>query len=354
VTHDGGKTWSTPTMISGDLPYNQGSVPTVAADGSIYVAFLSYDPTDPEVDANGFRDHYMVVKLNPQTGAPVGAPVDVGRVYDGIYDYPFSIDGRPTYQDSQFRTWSAGNMTADPTNAKHLAVVWTDMRNNPYDGAFLPHPDGGFADPYAVHTNSDVIVSQSFDGGVTWSSPAALAIANDQFYAWGAFDKNGNLQIGFHDRSYDPANHKYGYTLATVSGLSTDVWAVSTQQLTTALSDPTTGDRWNPVTVNPNFPDATRFMGDYSAIAVTPTGVVAYWTDMRNDATFLGVTGHGQECYFASTSSLPGFNAGGVAPDSFLIDVNTPPPGFSAAGVAPSYFLIDFDMDTPLGQKKKL
>ena len=137
-----------------------------------------------------------------------------------------------------------------------------------------------------------------------------------------------------------------------MSGLSTDTWVVQTLQLTTALSDPTTGARWNRVTDDPNFPDATVFMGDYSAIAVTPTGVVAYWTDMRNDVTALGVTGHGQECYFASTS-LPGFSAAGVVPDTFLINVDTPLLGFSAAGVAPSYFLMDFDIDTPFGQKKK-
>ena len=29
-----------------------------------------------------------------------------------------------------FRTWAAGNITADPTNPAHLAVVWSDMRNS--------------------------------------------------------------------------------------------------------------------------------------------------------------------------------------------------------------------------------
>ena len=36
----------------------------------------------------------------------------------------------------------------------------------------LPAP----ADPYAAVTNSDVIVSQSFDRGRTWSAPSALTI----------------------------------------------------------------------------------------------------------------------------------------------------------------------------------
>jgi len=55
--------------------------------------------------------------------------------------------------------------------------------------------------------------------------------------------------------------------------------------------------------VNAAFPAATAFLGDYSNIAATPGGgVVAYWTDMRNDATFAGATGHGEDAYFAKTS----------------------------------------------------
>jgi hypothetical protein len=317
VTHDGGKTWTTPGVTSGSFLFNQGSVPTVAADGSIYVSFLSGDLSVPD---DGYRDHYMVVRLDPQTGAPMASPVDAGLVYDGIFDYPVSADGRPTYQDSQFRTWALGDITADPTNPKHLALVWSDMRNNPYPGAFLPVGADGFADPYAVHTNSDVIVSQSLDSGKTWSPAVALPIANDQFQPWGAFDKNGNLQIGYFDRSYDAANHKYGYTLATVGKTPSNAWAFHTMELSTALSDPTQGDRWSSTTVNPNYPHATLFLGDYSNIAVTAKGVAAYWTDMREYVTFLGATGHGQDAYFAMTSSLPVLSAADLAMYSALLE----------------------------------
>jgi hypothetical protein len=316
VTHDGGNTWSKGVLISGSLLFNQGSVPTVAADGSVYVSFIN---GDLDVAADGFRDHYMVVKLDARTGQATGPAVDAGLVYDGIYDYPVSVDGRETYQDSQFRTWSLGNITADPTDAKHLALVWSDMRNNPYDGAFLPHAPNALPDPYAVQTNSDVIVSESLDGGKTWSPPTALPMAGDQFQPWSAFDRNGNLQIGFFDRSYDPANHLYGYTLATVGKTPLGDWGFHTQEISTALSDPTTGDRWSTVSVNPNFPNATRFMGDYSGIAVTPTGVAAFWTDMREDATFLGVTGHGQDAYFSLTKSLPSVSQADVDLGNLLI-----------------------------------
>jgi hypothetical protein len=283
VTHDYGNTWSTPSLISGNLDEAFVSVPTVAADGRIYVAFMNTS------DLATGRDDYEVVEVSPTTGARVAGPFKVATVIDGFTDYPTAL-GRPTYQDSVFRTWAAGNVTADPRNAAHLAVVWSDMRNS-----VLPAPP----DPYAATTNSDVIVSQSFDRGRTWSAPVALPIARDQWMPWGAYDAAGRLRIGTFDRDYDPANHLYGYTVATETASGT--LSFSTVQATTTLSDPTKNDRWFARTLNPAFPRATAFLGDYSNIATIPggTGVVAYWTDMRNTACFAGVCGHGEDAYFA-------------------------------------------------------
>ena len=118
---------------------------------------------------------------------------------------------------------------------------------------------------------------------------------------WGAYDTSGKLRIGFFDRSVDPANHKYGYTLATetTGGALNFTKAV----ISTVDSDPTTGDRWFARNVNSAFPHATAFLGDYSNIAATADGgVVAYWTDMRNDATFAGITRKGEDAYFARTA----------------------------------------------------
>jgi hypothetical protein len=289
VTHDGGKTWTAPAPISGLLTFNIGAVPVVAADGSITVAFLTFS----QEIAPQFRDHYKVVKVDPATGQPLGAPVEVGLVYDGADDYPVSVDGYPTFQDSEFRSPdSLGNLAADPTDANHLAVIWSDMRDNPYPGGLLPS-----ADPYQVTTNSDIIVSQSFDGGQTWSAPTAIQQPNDQFEPWGAYDAEGRLQIGYYDRSYDPANHKYGYTLASETTPGSLHFTV--QQVTTALSDPTQGDAWFTTTANPGFPNATRFLGDYSNIAVTPRGVAALWTDMRLPSTAAGHPGWSEDAFFA-------------------------------------------------------
>jgi hypothetical protein len=179
-------------------------------------------------------------------------------------------------------------------------------------------------DPYQVKTNSDIIISQSFDGGLTWSIPTAITQPNDQFEPWGAYDAKGRLQIGYYDRSYDPANHKYGYTLASETAPGSLHFTL--QQVTTALSDPTQGDAWFTVTANANFPNATRFLGDYSNIAITPNGVAAFWTDMRLPSTTPGFPGSGEDAFFALVDPL--------APPAAA--TSQPVPGVGAATVNPA------------------
>jgi len=295
VTHDGGASWSAGVAISGSAAFcvgsqggnacdrDQFSVPTVAADGSIYVAF------ENEANFTTGRDQYLVVKVDPATGQRIAGPFQVAGLIDGFTDYPINVSGSQTYHDSEFRSNSAGNITADLTNAAHLAVVWSDMRNST-----LPAP----RDPFAASTNSDVVVSQSFDGGAHWGTPTALASPGDQFQPWAAYDTGGRLRIGFYDRSYDAANHMYGYTLATETGSGTLTF--STSQLTTTLSDPTQGTRWfSGGVVN----HASTFIGDYSGIAATPSGgMVALWTDLRESVCFTVRCGTGENAFFAAHS----------------------------------------------------
>ncbi len=282
VTHNAGKTWSRPAIISGSLDEAFVSTPTVTPDGRVFVSFLNTSNLQ-----NG-RDDVMVVEVNPMTGHRIGNPVmAVSQIVDGFTDYPIAF-GRQTYQDSTFRTWAAGNITADPAHPGHLAVVFSDMRNST-----TPAP----ADPYAATTNSDIVVSQSDDYGQTWSDPVALALSGDQFMPWGAYDTSGALRIGFFDRSYDAANHTYGYTLATESTAGSLSFGYA--EVTTTRSDPTTGNRWFAGTLNADFPFPTSFLGDYSNIAIIPGGgVAAYWTDLREQVTFAGRTASGEDAYF--------------------------------------------------------
>jgi hypothetical protein len=285
VTHNAGATWSKPTAISGRLDQGFVSTPVVTSNGRIFVSFLNTG------DLTTGRDTYEVVEVSPATGRPLGQPVDVALVIDGATDYPIAF-GRQTHQDSTFRSWAAGNIAADPTNPAHLAVVWSDMRNS-----VTPAPH----DPYQAVTNADVIVSQSTDFGHNWSPPVAVTLPGDQFMPWAVFDASGALRIGTFDRSGDPANHRYDYSLLTQTGPSTFVRSV----VSTQSSDPTMHDRWfSGSTLNPAFPHPSSFIGDYSNINVVPgtTHIVAYWTDMREQACFAGGCGSGEDAYFAYAS----------------------------------------------------
>jgi hypothetical protein len=150
-------------------------------------------------------------------------------------------------------------------------------------------------------TNSDAVVSQSTDFGRTWSTPTAIALRNDQFMPWGAFDASGRLRIGTFDRSEDQANHAYDYSLLSQTRRPT---TYTRSVVSTQSSNPTSNDLWFATTLNPAFPHPSSFIGDYSNIAVVPgtTHVVAYWTDMREQACFAGACASGEDAYFAYAS----------------------------------------------------
>ena len=125
-----------------------------------------------------------------------------------------------------------------------------------------------------------------------------LQRVNDQFMPWAAYDASGRLRIGTFDRGTDPANHRYDYSVASQTAADTFAFA----SVSTVSSDPTRDNRWFARTLNPAFPRATAFLGDYSNIAVVPgtTRVVAYWTDLRDPACFAGTCGQGQDACFAA------------------------------------------------------
>jgi hypothetical protein len=304
VSHDGGFTWTSPADISGSDPtcigltaphacdQTWGNAIAVSPSGEVLATFYDTYEYTPDGATNLGRTKHYSVGVDPATGAPADGPNLIGQAYDGINegDFPMSVDGRQTLQDSEFRLLMQGNITADPSDAtgRHFAVVWFDDRN-----AVAPLP----ADPYAAVTNSDVIVSQTWDGGDTWSAPSAIALPGDQFMPWAAYDDSGRLRVGFFDRSYDPANHRYGFTVATET--SPGSLSFADAPASTALSDPTQGNAWFRVTADPDFPNATRFVGDYSGIAAVGNDVVVSWTDLRNQVCLFGECAAGQAQFVA-------------------------------------------------------
>lgn len=305
TSHDRGTTWSKERNISGSAPFCVGRGGGTACDqtfgnavaygraGAVVTFQQTYEQSE---DAALGRNKYLAVIVDPGSGARVRGPFLIGQAYDGIIerDYPVSAGGVQTVHDSQFNLDGMGNVAADPTDraGRHFAVVWTDDRS-----AARPVP----RNPYAAVTDADIIVSQTSDGGRTWSPPSPIRQPNDQFMPWAAYDNHGLLRVGYFDRSYDPANHKYGYTLATES--SPGSLTFSTAQVSTALSDPTRDNTATRGTINPAFPNPAVSIGDYTAVAVGPTFVATMWTDLRETGCVNGRCGFRQDAYFARVPS---------------------------------------------------
>ncbi len=93
-----------------------------------------------------------------------------------------------------------------------------------------------------------------------WSSPQVVGAnpLNDQWFPSVTFLSDGRLAVGMNDRSLDPANHTFAYSL-----FAADRERLATQNVSCAMSDPTKDNRWfTGGQIFPNFPYPTTFIGD--------------------------------------------------------------------------------------------
>jgi hypothetical protein len=278
---DGGLTWSEGKEISGSsaalctkqidpsggatrCDENQFSQPVVGPDGTIYVTFLN----DQNPSSTGFRDQVLLVK-STDGGNTWSAPVAVSPIiHDGANDYPLNTDGRQRISGCAYRVNAAGALALGPGR---LYYVYTENNGS------------------ATTTQTDIMVVTSTNGGTTWSAPVAVnSSTKDQVYPWAAVDTGGKLRVGYvdHDRT-GPADQTcvYGYSLSTATAAGATTF--TRQTLETGLSI-ASNSRW--------FSKNTRFIGDYTNVAVGPDGSVwADWTDLRHDVTAFGITRKGQD-----------------------------------------------------------
>ncbi len=261
---DGRQTWSKAREISGSGAFcvtqvtgpanqcdeDQDSVPAVAPNGTLYVAFENFNTAAPD-----FRSQYLVVR-STDGGTTWQGPFKVADLVDGVFDYPVAVNDRQTLTDVQYRVGSAGNATVGPDGTLYLA--WSDNRNGS-----------------AAATNTDVFLTMSANGGVTWSAPINVSNSpGDQFFPWVAVAAGGTINVAYYDDGYEPAGVQLGMTLARSSN-GGGSWVCT--PVHTALSDPNHA-RWFSAATN----GKTLFIGDYNDLAVDATGRAHLnWTDLR-------------------------------------------------------------------------
>jgi hypothetical protein len=300
---DNGQTWSDPIEVSGfsralcpeqvsgkegRCDESQFSSTVVGPDGTLYVAFINQQFKGA---ADGFRNQYLLTKVDPDTLA-VSGPYRVAGMIDGENDLPVNALGLPTLCNSNFRLNTAGNLALDPFDptGNTLYVVFVDNRNGsefPFPTKVTQQPADSFACPAGTSTDLDVFIVKSTDGGVTWKNPDPagdpssplrvnqdpLRNDKDQWFPFTAVAPDGRVDVVFYDRRDHQAN-RYTHTYLARSYDGGVTWTE------TRLTDVPSNMNWA-------FEDGL-FIGDYNGIAIAPDGTsYPFWTDARNGTSLI-------------------------------------------------------------------
>jgi hypothetical protein len=297
---DGGVTWTSSTLISGSngqyctappgQPLCDSDSPpalvTLAPDGSMYVAFLNAQSLAAqergELRYPGAFDHQILVVKSTDGGETWSPPVHVVDLEDGGGDI---VCTRSYYRGCRLSSIAltpdrGGYMAAAPDGTLYL--VFSDNRNGRHD---LPNP----------HTNEDVFVMTSGDGGQTWSGPDLVAGAQgDEWNPNIAVDPvSGQLGILYYDRSDSPSKTM---NVSLAQGLP---GSFSITRITTEPSHLSEDLWWAQ-----SLPDCHRcvyHIGEYLGIAFGSDGMAnMVWADLRRfEETPFGDTGYSMNVDYA-------------------------------------------------------
>lgn len=268
-----GTGWTTPIEISGHSPlcslgnayrpkiaadacnFDQGSMPVVLPDGSVFVVFNNFNTPTLVNQQLGVR-----VSADLQT---ISAPVKVGvDDQSKVALCDFGRGGEQCVQSLWVRSQDFPAVALDPRDASHLAAVWTDTR------------------AATVAGNYDVIVSESHDTGATWSDASGggtiLTTTGAYFMPSVAITTTSGKVVAsmYHANTAQQTaargdgTYGYGYRVNAGAGFGAYTAASDLQ----SYPSPQTNS------------SQRGFLGDYSSIAPSPGSdvVVMAWSDTRN------------------------------------------------------------------------
>jgi hypothetical protein len=249
---DGGASFGSAVTVS-DESSVQWPCPVVGPDGTYYVAWVNYSPSEIRIDRSA------------SGGAAFGTDITV----TDIYAASTTINGG---------IWVFGFPAMD-----------CDITGGPQNGRlYIAYMDRVWGD-------FDIFMRYSDDRGSTWSARERInddAIGNgcDQFHPWTCVSADGVVNVVFYDRRNDPSNFLMDVYLAQSfdGGLTFE----PNVRVTTVSSDPTAGD------------GRAGIIGEYIGLASSSASRVhPVWTDTREghqdvytsivDTTFVGVPDDG-------------------------------------------------------------
>ena len=271
-----GRSWSSASRVAPSLdhfnggitPFDQGSIPQVGRDGTLYVAYEA--SVCFTVACNAAGDHDAVVVATSHNGGRTFRNDEVSA----DFDFPATLTGE------NFRLNSFPQMAYDRFTDQ-LWITWADDRNGQYDAA-----------GNSVKTNGDVFVVGSRKGSTGFTQPLRVGSPTDEWFPAVA-DVAGRVAVTYYTRAFDPngIGVDYAYSVGWQSGID----GAPLRRITTETENPQV--QFVSVDAGGNTIQGV-FIGDYSAAAMgVDFKLHPCWTDFRGKP---GVTKPNQDAYTQS------------------------------------------------------
>ncbi len=241
---DGNQSWDTPITISDGSASRQWPVPAVGPDGTVYCAWchLSYP---------------NAIRLDRSTdgGASWGSDITVQNVSFGS-----------GYIQPSVMVFSFPALDVDVTDGPYRGNLYIAYMDDAQSG-------GG----------TNIWFTKSTDNGTTWSPRLKINddpdAGKDHFHPWLCVDRNGDITVSWYDRRLDPNNTLMDVYL-TQSFDGGDSWTGNVR-VSTVSSDPNLFPSDDPPTTEP--PTLAGRLGEYNGLwAVSRGRVFAMWADTRD------------------------------------------------------------------------
>ncbi len=226
---DGGETWSAPVRVSQESSC-QWSNPAVGPDGTLYVAWFSFD------------DWALKIRRSTNGGVNFGSEFTIQPIHHGWGEIQGGID------------------------VISYPAIDVDRSPGPFQGTiYVAYADSG------ENGNLDILFTKCTDQlGMVWTPPIRInddpPTSNaDQFHPWLKVDENGGIHVIFYDRRNDPNNYAFDlYITHSYDGGQT--WTPN-ERITWVSSEPI---------------GRAGLIGEYIGLSVRHGRTLAVWTDTRN------------------------------------------------------------------------
>ena len=265
---DGGRTFTTPTAISGKVLFDQGSRPVVGPDGSLYVFF------EGSTRLASLNSTYVV--RSTDGGASWGKPVSSAPLVESH-----------VLTDTAFRDNSFPAAAVAPNGT--LYATWTTMMDGASTAVYSTSTDAGatWTAPvpvFASATRTALGYPVTQPGGGTLNAPAPSPV-EDVFPAV-AVGPNGHVRLGaYRGDVVSPWQTCASGPPPPVGRITCDVLGnyIDNTRLDYVVTDLSSPQVVSTQHINTRYGFGGGFFGDYTDLAVGADGIFhAFWTDSNN------------------------------------------------------------------------